>query len=208
MSTTTTNLGLIKPELTDAADITAMNENWDRIDNLSASDIGAPTVEEMEAAIAAIPTPDVSGQIEEHDNDANAHSSIRNAMMPKAGGTMTGNLKISKANSPTIELQTSNSNGYTNISQHGGILTINAAMSNSSDDSFLTMSAPSDDDSDLVRIGKSVNNVNYYYKIYGEHNKPTAEDVGAAPAYSYGTEDIEAGSASPYPTGHLHFIYE
>ena len=28
----TTNLGLIKPELTDAADITAMNENWDKID--------------------------------------------------------------------------------------------------------------------------------------------------------------------------------
>ena len=33
MSTTTTNLGLIKPELTDAADITAMNENWDKIDS-------------------------------------------------------------------------------------------------------------------------------------------------------------------------------
>lgn len=32
MSTTTTNLGLVKPELTDAADITAMNENWDKID--------------------------------------------------------------------------------------------------------------------------------------------------------------------------------
>lgn len=32
MSTTTTNLGLIKPELTDAADITAMNDNWDKID--------------------------------------------------------------------------------------------------------------------------------------------------------------------------------
>lgn len=32
MSTTTTNYGLIKPELTDAADITAMNENWEKID--------------------------------------------------------------------------------------------------------------------------------------------------------------------------------
>ena len=32
MSTTTTNLGLIKPELTDVADITAMNQNWDIID--------------------------------------------------------------------------------------------------------------------------------------------------------------------------------
>ena len=32
MSTTTTNYGLVKPELTDAADITAMNHNWDIID--------------------------------------------------------------------------------------------------------------------------------------------------------------------------------
>lgn len=32
MSVKTTNLELIKPELTDAADITAMNQNWDIID--------------------------------------------------------------------------------------------------------------------------------------------------------------------------------
>ena len=32
MSKTTTNFNLIKPELTDPADITAMNENWDKID--------------------------------------------------------------------------------------------------------------------------------------------------------------------------------
>lgn len=32
MSTTTTNYELIKPALTDAADITATNENWDKID--------------------------------------------------------------------------------------------------------------------------------------------------------------------------------
>ena len=32
MSTTTQNYSLIKPGLTDAADITAMNENWDKID--------------------------------------------------------------------------------------------------------------------------------------------------------------------------------
>ena len=32
MSTTTTNYGLVKPALTDAADITAMNPNWDKID--------------------------------------------------------------------------------------------------------------------------------------------------------------------------------
>lgn len=34
MSTTTTNLELHKPELTDPADITKMNPNWDKIDSL------------------------------------------------------------------------------------------------------------------------------------------------------------------------------
>lgn len=33
MSTTTAKFGLVKPELTDSADITAMNPNWDKIDN-------------------------------------------------------------------------------------------------------------------------------------------------------------------------------
>lgn len=37
----------------------------------------APTVEEMNAAIAAIPTPDVSGQINTHNNSLNAHADIR-----------------------------------------------------------------------------------------------------------------------------------
>ena len=33
MSLTTKNYNLIKPELTDRADITAFNDNWDKIDD-------------------------------------------------------------------------------------------------------------------------------------------------------------------------------
>ena len=29
-----------------------------------------------------------------------------------------------------------------------------------------------------------------------------------APAYTYGTEEITEGSASPYEEGHVHFVYE
>lgn len=36
----------------------------------------------------------------------------------------------------------------------------------------------------------------------------THSDVGAAPAYTYGTDDIVAGSASSAATGTLHFVYE
>jgi hypothetical protein len=39
MSTSTANFGLVKPELTDAADITMMNDNWDKVDKLLKSSI-------------------------------------------------------------------------------------------------------------------------------------------------------------------------
>lgn len=38
-------------------------------------------------------------------------------------------------------------------------------------------------------------------------NPPTAAEIGAAPAYTYGTEDLTPG-VSPLPTGTLHFVYE
>ena len=43
----------------------------------TASEIGSPTVAEMNAAIAAIPTPDVSGQIGSHNTATDAHNDIR-----------------------------------------------------------------------------------------------------------------------------------
>lgn len=45
MSTKTPKLGLLKPELSDAADVTAYNENWDKIDTLTPEDIGALPIE-------------------------------------------------------------------------------------------------------------------------------------------------------------------
>ena len=41
-----------------------------------------------------------------------------------------------------------------------------------------------------------------------KENPPTPAEIGAAPAYTYGASDIEAGTASPHPTGTLHFVYE
>lgn len=62
MSTLTTNYGLSKPDLTDPADITKMNPNWDKIDETlkkhadhkhTAKDVGAVTQEEMNSAITS-----------------------------------------------------------------------------------------------------------------------------------------------------------
>ena len=41
-----------------------------------------------------------------------------------------------------------------------------------------------------------------------DNAKDARENLGAAPAYTYGTEDIEAGSASTHANGTLHFVYE
>jgi len=45
------------------------------------------------------------------------------------------------------------------------------------------------------------------YEIYHEGNKPTPTEIGAAPAYTYGTTDLVAGS-STLTTGKLYFVYE
>lgn len=56
MSTLTPNIGLIKPELSDPADITALNANWDKIDEKLATMITYGT-EDVEAGSTS-PYPD------------------------------------------------------------------------------------------------------------------------------------------------------
>ena len=55
------------------------------------------------------------------------------------------------------------------------------------------------------------NNTGYpsgvWHSYYTTANKPTPADIGAAPAYTYGTTDLTAGT-STLETGKLHFVYE
>ena len=44
-------------------------------------------------------------------------------------------------------------------------------------------------------------------KAYIQNNVVTPASIGAAPAYTYGTDDLEAGT-SPLESGKLHFVYE
>lgn len=76
MSTTTTNYSLVKPELTDAADITAMNENWDTLDQVIKENKDEAK-NYTDNKFASIPTPDVSGQINSHNTNTSAHNDIR-----------------------------------------------------------------------------------------------------------------------------------
>lgn len=67
---------------------------------------------------------------------------------------------------------------------------------------------------DLTSLNDSVNRLNEQAvmctaQTFADDKKAQARsNIGAAPAYTYGTEYIEAGSASTEPTGTLHFIYE
>lgn len=79
MSTTTTNYKLIKPELSDAADITAMNENWDKLDAeiKKKADLG----DDGKVSPSQLPDIDLSGKVS------------------KSGDTLTGVLVFRNTNS-------------------------------------------------------------------------------------------------------------
>lgn len=48
--------------------------------------------------------------------------------------------------------------------------------------------------------------ISAWSEVYSELNKPTAADIGAAPAIQYGTEPVTEGAASSYPDGTLYVV--
>lgn len=232
MSTTTTNYGLVKPELTDAADITAMNGNWDTIDaelknnksyvdqkiqeiptpdvsgqinshntdTSSHSDIRTAVNEAKQSAtkaltdaksytdskIASIPTPDVSGQINDHNSDPNAHADIRAGAFPIEGGTVTG-----------TEIGINNNRGK--IFASGSVTRLYATENPADTDNQRYLNLYSqffkEDISESLKVTERIDGVDKSYKIYGEHN------------ITSGTTDLTAGT-SELPSGHIYLVYE
>lgn len=195
MSTTTTNLGLIKPELTDAADITAMNENWDKLDQVIKENKDEAKAYADEK-IASIPTPDVSGQIGDHNTDGTAHSDIRQLIsdvqtiaegaLPIEGGTITG-----------TELGINNNRGK--LVANGNMFRVYATEdpSDTSNQRYLNFYSQyfKEDVSESLKLTERIDGVDHAYKIYGEHN------------ITSGTTDLTAGT-SELPSGHIYFVYE
>lgn len=126
--------------------------------------------------IAAIPTPDVSGQITEHNTDGEAHSDIRelaDSKVSKGGDTMTG----------ALEFKPSDSEGYGRLYKNAnstgdyGLQLLDA----DADGNFMgfTLSAS------LQKLGlkkKRAGDSEYSFpKLYDTDNPPTAYEVGALP---------------------------
>ena len=65
----------------------AENHAKNGVDPITPEMIGASTLEDLERAISAIPTPDVSGQINEHNTNSESHSDIRKSVSDIIDGT-------------------------------------------------------------------------------------------------------------------------
>ena len=78
------------------------------------------------------------------------------------------------------------------------------------DGNWVINDAPPDKHMEMLKCiqSKATSNDTYAnHTVYHTGNKPTASDIGAAPAYTYGTTDLVAGE-SELPTGTLYFVYE
>lgn len=71
MSTITKNLGLIKPELTDPADITALNPNWDKLDEKLEDITNIPVTSEVPSNSDIWIDPNEDSVEQSHINDKN-----------------------------------------------------------------------------------------------------------------------------------------
>ena len=203
---------------------------------VTAAQVGAPTVAEMNAAIAAIPTPDVSGQINEHNASTSAHSDIRAYVTPVDAtstdgvaytATVAGLTELSVGCSLMIvPTMTSTSAGSVTLNVNGTGAKAIKRWDNTKTSEWWSFTAPS-----WMVAGYPIR-VKYtgtYWMVEGM-SKPYATDLsgqvpianggtgastaaaalanlGAAPAYTYGTADLTAGSSS-LETGKLYFVYE
>lgn len=104
MSTTTTNYALVKPELTDAADITAMNENWDKLDTqLKSGDTALYKHINNKSNPHSVTKSQIGLGNVDNTSDANkpvsnAVSAALNGKVNKSGDTLTGVLSFQNKN--------------------------------------------------------------------------------------------------------------
>jgi hypothetical protein len=114
MSTQTTNLKLVKPELTDVADITAFNSNWDKLDEkfnsngkIKSDSLDIETlVSDLEEAgikggVEGYSKEEVNNLLEEKSNSDHKHSmdDITSGTLPiEKGGTGATTIEGARTN--------------------------------------------------------------------------------------------------------------
>ena len=191
MANKTTNYGLTKPLETDFYDVNVQNENMNIIDTElkkkygsdnkpTPAEIGAPTVAEMNQAIASIPTPDVSGQINTHNSSTSAHSDIRkiandaasvaNAALPKSGGTMSGALIVESS----IGSKQNATNRQARMISHNNAAKEADFQNYGSDTNYVSLRIATEGTSitDVMKLTRMLNGDFSTYRILHEGNSP------------------------------------
>lgn len=210
MSTKTTNFEFIKPELTDTADITQYNENWDKVDtkfkeiatefegvskNVTPESIGAATADHTHtpASIGAasigsdgkIPTDQIPSL---------------NYIPTSQKGAKSGVASLgSDGKVPTAQLPSMNYIPTSEKGSNSGVATLG------SDGKVPTTQLPSMDYVPNSQKGSAGG-----VATLGSDGKvPSTQlpEIEVPPAWTYGTTDLEAG-VTPLETGKLHFVYE
>lgn len=177
----------------------------------------------VDQQIAAIPTPDVSGQINEHNTSETAHEDIRTALagkaksshthtaadvgaLPISGGTLTGNLLFS--GSDPIICNESGQRGkrirlYSGAGgNYSGGASINLYQSNHTSSPGVFTVAAHNGENSAVLTGYPDGKLTWKGgNIYHTGNKPTAVDVGALPisgGHATGNITVEKASSPAY----------
>ena len=152
------------------------------------------------------PTPDLATQlqsyIDNHKNDdGNPHgvTADQSGALPIEGGTLEGNLEISNA-APIVDLKPKYESGSARLLKSGDT----TSLADRDEDAFdnvainISNSKAKKDLTSAVVIYNVTNGFASSYKLYGEHNKPKASDVGA---YSKEEEDTKLSGKVDKVTG-------
>ena len=132
------------------------------------------------------------------ENDKETLTAMIKARVQKTGDTMTGDLNVNTASYPSVRLINSNENDAVMLrnDNHGAFIVARNNM-----DSEVNYRAVgvinSDGYSDVksaLRLTDMIDGNRTYYKIYGEHNKPTPSEIGAAASsHNQAANTITAG---------------
>lgn len=146
----------------------------------------------VDQQIAAIPTPDVSGQIGEHNTSKTAHADIREGLenhthsyLPLSGGTLSGNLMFSGSD-PIIGNATGQSGKRIRIysgtnGNYAGGAGINLYQADHASNAGVFTVSAHDGTNTAALTGTPDGKLTWKGgNVYHTGNKPTAADVGAA----------------------------
>lgn len=183
MSSKTTNYNLHKIDLTDAPpDITAINPNWDTVDT-KLKELETKTTSNEEAL-------------------ENIVENLGDDFLPISGGALTGQLTV---------MDNFNINKtYDNTEYKTYVRPLNYALGDEYTTGLIHYIGTTNNSQLLFNkngVALRDNVAGKLYQLFGQHNAATAATSIRSNLYTYGTDDMTAGT-STLETGKMYLVYE